>query len=152
VPKAVIADTSCLIVLANIHELELLRKLYGEILTTTIVALEFREPLPEWIEIMDARNTDRQDELALQLDRGEASAIALALEIPDSTIILDDQKARVIASALGLHITGTLGTIVKAKHDGIIPSIKPLLEKLVRANFRITEELVQQALHAAGEE
>ena len=49
----------------------------------------------------------------MQLDKGESSAIALAFETPDCTIILDDYKARKIADQLGLHITGTIGVIVK---------------------------------------
>jgi predicted nucleic acid-binding protein len=66
----------------------------------------------------------------MQIDSGESSAIALALETPGSTIILDDYKARKIADQLGLMFTGTIGVIIKAKLSGIIPSIKPFLEKM----------------------
>jgi predicted nucleic acid-binding protein len=45
--------------------------------------------------------------LELQIDKGESSAIALALEIPGSTVILDDFKARKIAIKLGIQVTGT---------------------------------------------
>jgi len=54
--------------------------------------------------------------LELQLDKGEASAIALALEIQDSTLILDDFKARKVAEKLGLKITGTLGLMILPKN------------------------------------
>ena len=37
----IISDTSCLILLDKIQELNLLRKLYGQIITTQIVAEEF---------------------------------------------------------------------------------------------------------------
>jgi predicted nucleic acid-binding protein len=151
VPKTIIADTSCLIVLANIHELELLHKLYGEILTTSEVAREFGNPLPLWIDIQNPSNSDQLKKISLQLDPGEASAIALALEIPDSTIILDDQKARNAAAALGLHITGTLGTIVKAKREGIIESVQLIIDKLLHANFRMSDEIIREVLVAAGE-
>jgi predicted nucleic acid-binding protein len=50
--------------------------------------------------------------------------LALAIEIIDSTLILDDYKARKITSQLGLTYTGTIGIIVKAKLLGIIPGIK----------------------------
>jgi len=89
--------------------------------------------------------------LELQLDKGESSAIALALEIPNSTLILDDYKARKIAENLGLNFTGTIGIIIKAKLENIIPSIKPLLEKIKQTNFRISPEIELQAYKEARE-
>jgi predicted nucleic acid-binding protein len=75
----------------------------------------------------------------------------LALETPDSTIILDDYKARKIAGQLGLIFTGTIGVIIKAKLNGIIPSIKPLLEKIKQTDFRLSAEIELQALKEARE-
>lgn len=150
-PKPIISDTSCLIILTNIGELDLLRKLYGQIITTVEIAEEFGEPLPDWIEINAPTDKYRQKILELQIDKGEASAIALALEIPDSVIILDDQKARKVAEKLGLEITGTIGLIIKAKLRGIIPSIKPFLVKIRKTDFRLSDEIEHQALREADE-
>lgn len=150
-PKPIISDTSCLIILTNIGELDLLRKLYGQIITTAEIAEEFAEPLPEWIKINAPTDKYRQKILELQIDKGEASAIALALEIPDSIIILDDQKARKVAEKLGLEITGTIGLIIKAKLRGIIISIKPFLAKIRKTNFRLSDEIEHQALREADE-
>ena len=52
---------------------------------------------------------------------------------------------------LGLTITGTLGIIAHAKLSGIIPSIKPLLSKIKKTNFRFSEELEITILNKAGE-
>lgn len=150
-PKTIISDTSCLIILSNIGELELLQKIYGKITTTLEIAEEYGEPLPEWIEISNATDKSKQQLLELQIDRGESSAIALALEIPNSTIILDDYKARKIASQLGLIFTGTFGILVKAKLNGIIPSIKPFISKIKQTDFRLSSEIELQALIQAGE-
>ena len=79
--------------------------------------------------------------MEIQIDKGESSAIALALETPDSTVILDDYKARKIAERLGIPFTGTIGVIIKAKLRGIIPSIKPLLEKIKQTDFRLSSEI-----------
>ncbi len=87
----------------------------------------------------------------MHIDRGESSAIALALETPDSTIILDDYKARKIAHQLGLVFTGTLGVIIKAKLNGIITSIKPVLEKIKQTDFRLSADIELQALKEARE-
>ena len=75
----------------------------------------------------------------------------MALETPNSTIILDDNKARKIANQLGLTYTGTIGVIVKAKLKGLIPSIEPILEKIKQTDFRISVEIEIQALKQANE-
>jgi len=150
-PKAIISDTSCFIVLSNIGELNLLKSLYGQIITTIEIANEFGEEMPDWVTIIEVNDKYRQQLLEMQIDKGESSAIALALETPDSTIILDDFKARKIAEHLGLKITGTIGVIVKAKLNGIIPSIKPILSKIRTTDFRLTAELEILALKEAGE-
>jgi predicted nucleic acid-binding protein len=149
--KTIISDTSCLIVLNNIGELDLLRQTYSQITTTPEVAEEYGDILPAWIEIIAAKNRDKQQQLETQLDKGEASAITLALEIKDSTVILDDLRARKVAEKLGLNITGTLGIIVKAKLQGVIESIHPYLLKLKKTNFRMTVELEKRAIQDAGE-
>lgn len=149
--KTIISDTSCFILLSNIGEMELLEQLYGQVITTLEVAIEFGELLPDWVEIIAPTDKTQQRQLELQVDKGEASAIALALETPDCTLILDDWKARRTAEKLGLDITGTIGVIIKAKNQGIISSIKPFLTKIKTTNFRLTEDLEQAALQEAGE-
>ena len=150
-PKAIISDTSCFIILTNIGELELLHKVYGQIITTPEIVAEFDETLPEWVEIAEVTDKYRQRLLELQIDKGESSALALALETPNSVVILDDYKARKIAERLGITFTGTIGVIIKAKLNGIIPSVKPLLEKIKRTDFRLSAEIETQALKEADE-
>lgn len=150
-PRTIISDTSCFIILSKIGELNLLQKVYGQIFTTIEIATEFGEILPEWVIIHPVNDKYRQQILELQIDKGESSAIALALETPDCTIILDDYKARKIANRLGLHYTGTVGVIVKAKLNAVIPSIKPLLLKIRETDFRFSSELELIALKEAGE-
>jgi predicted nucleic acid-binding protein len=151
--KIIISDTSCFIILANIGELDLLQKekVYGEIITTLDIAIEYGELLPEWVQIVTVQDKYRQKILEIQIDKGESSAIALALETPNSTVILDDYKARKVANQLGINFTGTIGVIIKAKLKGIIPSIKPFLEKIRQTNFRLSIEIELQALKEAEE-
>ena len=149
--KVVVSDTSCFIALTNIEELQLLHQLYGKIITTYDVVAEFGKDLPDWIEIIPPIDLQKQRMLEFHVDRGEASAIVLALEQKADLIILDDLKARKSAESLGLEITGTLGVIIKAKQNGKIDSIKPILDKLQSTNFRISDELVLEAIRIAGE-
>ena len=150
-PKIVISDTSSLILLDKIGELELLHKLYDSIITTPQIALEFRETLPEWIIIIDVKDNKYFSFLETQVDKGEASAIALAEEFEDTILLLDDLKARKLAKKLNLKFTGTLGVIHKAKQVGIINEIKPLIDKLLLTNFRISEIVVTELLRLNNE-
>jgi predicted nucleic acid-binding protein len=66
-------------------------------------------------------------------------------------MLLDDKKARRIASQLDIKIIGTLGILLLAKKSGIIPLIKPLMSDLTSAGFRISETLYEEALKLSGE-
>ena len=149
--KPIISDTSCFILLSNIGELNLLRLLYKQIITTTEIAQEFGENLPDWVEVVSVSDKTKQELLEMQVDKGEASAIALALESENPFLIIDDNKARKLAHNLKINHTGTIGVIIAAKRKGIIESIKPILEKIKATNFRISADLELQALLQAKE-
>jgi predicted nucleic acid-binding protein len=105
----------------------------------------------EWGTIEKIQDKYRQQLLEMQIDNGESSAIALALETHGSTVILDDYRAPKIAEQLGVNYTGTIGVIIKAKLNGAIASIKPLLAKIRETYFRLSPEIERQALLAARE-
>ncbi len=149
--KTIISDTSCLILLDKIGELEILNKLFGNITTTSEVAAEFGQLLPSWFEIRDPSDKNYQSIIETSVDKGEASAIALAIELDDCLLIIDDLKGRKFAQQLGLTIIGTIGIIVDAKLVGIINSVKPILVKIKSTDFRITEQLEILILKRAGE-
>ncbi len=149
--KTIISDTSCLILLEKIGELDILHKLFGTIITTTEVAEEFGQQLPSWFELQQPKDKNYQSIIEASVDKGEASAIALAIELDDCLLIIDDLKGRKFAQQLGLTIIGTIGVIVDAKLVGIIPSVKPILAKIKSTNFRITEQLESLILKRAGE-
>jgi len=144
--KTVISDTSTLILFQKIGELALLEKVYGKLLTTPEIAAEFGEDMPPWILIQAVADKKYQRFLETQVDIGEASALALAAEFEDVLVILDDLKARKLAAKLMLKTTGTLGIIHKAKQLSIIPQVKPLIDKLLLTNFRISKNVISEIL------
>ena len=75
-----------------------------------------------------------------------ASAIALAKEQNSPLLVLDDLKARKLASRLNLKFTGTLGIIHKAKQIGVLEKVKPIIEKLQTTNFRISKNIIDEFL------
>jgi predicted nucleic acid-binding protein len=149
--RAIISDTSCLILLDKINELQILHSLFGTIVTTQDIVAEFGNVLPEWVEINDPADKDYQTIIEATLDKGEASAIALAVEYDDCLLIIDDLKGRKYAQELGLNITGTLGVLIDAKLAGYIPSLKFVLDKIRKTNFRISDSLITTILTRVGE-
>lgn len=145
-PKTIISDTSILIIFNKIDEMEILHQLYKEVLITNEIKNEFGETTPEWIKVHKVKDIRYQKLLETQLDVGEASAFALASEFEDVLVLLDDLKARKLANALNIKITGTLGIITKAKQLSIIYEVKPILDKIQKSNFRISQELLEEVL------
>ena len=142
----VIADTSCLIVLDKIERLDLLKSIFAEITITEEIKAEFNESLPNWIAVRTIEDKTKQKILELDLDKGEASAIAWCLENPDALLLIDEKKGRKVASDLNLKILGTLGVFIRAKENQLISSIAPEIEKLRSVEFRMSDQLINQIL------
>ncbi|MCG6141364.1 DUF3368 domain-containing protein [Leptospira mtsangambouensis] len=140
----VISNTSCLILLSKIRQLDLLNTLYNSIIITDTVKTEFGENIPHFIKIKNPNQEFSVKSLEQILDSGEASTIALALESKNSLVILDDLKARKIAKNLGLKITGTLGILAKAKKLGIIDDLEKQINELQRKGIWISEPVINE--------
>jgi predicted nucleic acid-binding protein len=146
-----LSNTSCLIALDNIEQLELLRRVYGVIHISEEVAAEFGVFVPTWIQVHSVQDKTKLDILHNLVDLGEASTIALAYQFDDVTLILDDRKARKLADNLNLRFTGLLGILIRAKQSGIIDSAGNVLAKLKTAGFRFSPAMEIQALRLADE-
>ena len=145
--SAIISDTSCLIALTKINRLEILQKLYKEIIVTTEIATEYQKPLPEWIIKRDVQDKKLIAEIQRKgLDIGESSVIALAMETKNPLLILDDNAARKFALKMGLAITGTLGVISRACDYGFIESYEDACNDLRKIdNFRFSKKIQDEA-------
>lgn len=149
--EIIISDTSCLILLTKIGELDLLRKFGRPVLCTPSIEREFKEKLPGWIKVVSPTHDRYQKILQLEIDEGEASAIALALETDDSTLLIDDLKGRKVAERLNLRYSGTFGLLLRAKQEGIIDRVKPILDKAAATNFRFSQKLFEELIKLSGE-
>lgn len=146
--QKVFVDTSSLILLSKINELDLLQLVYNTVYITEVIKKEFGEDLPEWIKI-EAFNFDIHSRY--DLDLGEASIFSNSMKFKDSLLIIDDAKARKVALQLKLKHTGTIGLIIIAKKLNYLIEIKPVLEKIKTTNFRLSNEIYAMALMLAGE-
>ncbi len=91
-----------------------------------------------WMAIETPEGMDRVP-TAADLGGGEKEVLALGMQIPNAVVILDDRLARLHAKALRLTFTGTLGILLRAKTEGQIPQIEPLLANLDRLGFRLPD-------------
>ena len=159
----VISNSSPLIHLSIIGRLNLLEKKFSEIMIPPAVWREvvidgFGKPgakkveQAKWIKVQDVNDRNLVISLGRYLDAGESEAIALALEIGASLVLLDERDARDTADAFGLNILGVIGILVWARKKQLIPTLKDELAHLQEiAKFRFSEELYRKALVEVGE-
>lgn len=84
------------------------------------------------------------------LGAGESQVIAHCLSAP-SVAVLDDGEARACAQSNSLPLIGTLGVIVRARKQGLIPAARPLVEQIAAAGSFLSPSLIDSALMQVGE-
>lgn len=154
----VVSNTSPLINLAGINHLHLLPQLYTTISIPCAVLAEYqtgKEPstpdltsLP-WLEIIAIEKRDPL--VAFRLDEGEAQAITLAIKQNARLLLLDERRARKVASQHGIPIIGTLGVLGAAKRLGLISTLRPLIDQMMDQGRYISPALRAQVLRSVGE-
>jgi uncharacterized protein len=159
--RLVISNTSPLLYLHQVGQLDLMRKLYGRIWIPSAVRLELQAGLEQGVSVPDLGGLGWVEERPLRdrsllpavvdLGAGEAEAIALAVAFPESLLILDDQLGRRIARLSGITVTGTLGVLVKAKQAGLLQRVAPVIDALRHTTMYLTPHLIEMVLTEAGE-
>ncbi len=156
-----ISNTSPLLYLHLVGQLELLPKLYGEVIVPPAVQFELDQgnrqgvnvpllnKLP-WIRIVPVQSRLMLP-LVTDLGAGEMEVIGLALEHPGSRVILDDQLGRTIAKLNQITVTGTLGVVLKAKQEGLLSQVRPVVYHLRIAGLWLDNRLVEWVLSEANE-
>lgn len=154
----VIANTTPLIALANIGALNLLQKIYGEIIIPPAVVQEIKsEPAKtsvaasEWIRVCSIKNGNKRNLYKSRLHAGEVEVMILAEEQSADLLLMDDKAAKKTAKFMGYNVTGTLGVLLRAKREAHIEEIKPLLEKLVFDGMFISDGIIRLTLAQAKE-
>lgn len=161
---SVVSNASPLINLARIDQLDLLPRLYGELLIPEAVWEEVviegagqpgadEVKAATWIKRQAVANRSLAHALRQELDAGEAEAIILALEAEAELLLMDERVGREIAQHLGVHYTGLIGVLIEAKHKGLIGDVKPYLNALRDvAGFHIRDALYTRVLQDEEEE
>lgn len=145
----VVSDTSVINYLILLDEIILLPQLFSSAIIPRGVVEELLHPsssaavwqwagaIPDWVDVRQVEAAHA----AMKLGRGEAQAITLAERLKPDFVLLDDRKARRIAEARGLTVTGTLGVLRMAAERGLI-DLSDAINRLRTTSFRVDEALL----------
>jgi predicted nucleic acid-binding protein len=153
-----VVNTGPIIALARAEALDVAAKLPIEFVSPIEVLAELDEgtrqghpSMPiEWVRFL-ALDAPISPIAVAELDRGEAAVIQLALQETIGTVVIDERKGRRAAAAVGLRVTGTLGLLGRAKVLGIIPTVRPYVDRMQARSVWFDEALVQRFLAQLGE-
>lgn len=160
--RKVVVNTTPLIALSHVGQLDILKKLYGEITIPKAVYEELSAKADsickkavdnslDWIRIENIQNQMAKSMYKTQLHDGEVEVMILSLEIGADVVIIDDANAKKHAKYLELPVTGTLGVLIKAKQEGYVDELKPILYQMVENGIYISQRLIDMCLRQVGE-
>lgn len=148
--RKIVINSSPLIVLQKSGYLSLLGQLFGQVVLPEEVLLEVGFK-PDGATVLSGQGLASWEELNCELGRGESAVIALMLDGAGDLAVIDDLKGRRIAERKGVPVIGTLGLIVIAKEQGLIPSVAEGVGKLVEAGLYLDPALKNRILAVSGE-
>ena len=156
----ILVDSSTLIALAKVDELDILKEVFRKVFITTTVKEEvlkgdfpetkvLKAAMDEWIEVINYEG-DVSELRKYGLGKGEASLFLAARR--EDTLVRDEANARRFAEALQLKFTGLIGLLVAAAKTKRLKSEKVMgvLKKLAKSDFRISSDLYLWAQEAIG--
>ena len=85
------------------------------------------------------------------LGPGESAVLNDSMMLPGCRAVIDDLAGRKCAASLGIPVIGTLGIVLRARRQGIIPAARPVVEDLLRGGMFLSRSLLDRALSFVGE-
>lgn len=159
---SVVADAGPLIVLAKCGQLSLLSQLFAAVHVAEAVVRETSaDPQREGAaavlafvrqsaRIHENPNDALYGDLRAMLDEGEAQTISLAVQL-GCGVLMDERRGRQWATHYGVQVFGVLGVLLQAKRVGLIRAVRPCIDCLQAADYRLSPALVEAVLRQAGE-
>jgi uncharacterized protein len=159
----VVSDTSPISSLLLVRKLNLIVDFFDQIIVPEAVYQELLELENEGIPIRQVllqptfsiqkpKDQIKINQLRQKLDLGESEAIALALELNITKLLIDERRGYAAAEAEGLHPVGLLGVIVQLKKAGLVARVTDLMDELLeKAGFYIGPDVYAKIQELAGE-
>jgi predicted nucleic acid-binding protein len=103
-----------------------------------------------WIRVLKVADGSEVQRLRGELDLGESEAIVLAKQLV-TPVLMDERRGRAVARREGVAVVGTAGILLQLKSQGTLAAVNPVIQTLVSAGWRISDNLLRAVLNAAGE-
>jgi len=155
----VLSNTTPIIALSSINQLNLLSILFNKIYVVEEVVEECAEGgkivVPDltqlnWVNIIKSKDMV-QNHFLMELDKGEKNTLNMALSKNADYVIIDEKIARNIAEYLGLSVIGTLGILLKAKQQGKITSFLKCAQAMQEQGIYYNTALLKKLALRVGE-
>jgi predicted nucleic acid-binding protein len=161
----IVSNATPLIYLAKIGRLNLLKKVFEQILVPEEVKVEVVDrgkDLGErdayliekaindrWIKVLKSEIL----EIPIKLEPGEIAALSLAKNLGLKEVLVDEVPARTVARLLGLTPRGTIFPLLKAleSKELNLNEFLEILNELIKQGFRLKEEVYLETIRKARE-
>lgn len=157
----IIVDASPLIILIKSDLAYLLPNLFDKVVVPDAVWQEVlagdgddvaRNELPSFAWAVRVPITAKNVSVErFDLGRGEIETITLALEFPNSKVLIDDAAARICAKSFNIPFVGTGGLLILAKRRGLITSFSEALSMVQSVGMWIGDDIVSLLKQTAAE-
>jgi predicted nucleic acid-binding protein len=150
----VVADTSPIHYLLLIDQIDLLPRLFQQVIIPDVVRDEMLHSsapfiLQQWMSNpplwLIVQSVVVMDATLNALDPGEQAAITLAQMLPADLVIIDERLGRRMCSDRGIPIIGTLGILDDAARQGLV-DLADAIARLQQTNFRISRRIIEALL------
>jgi len=156
-----VIDASSLIILGKLSLLHILTHLCDELVIPDGVAIEILKGPPgdkaiTWLKKEGQKYQKNIGSINLKiaswdLGPGENEVISHCYSNPQYTAIIDDGAAKKCAKSFSIKVKGTLALLIIAKKAGLVPEVKPVMDKMIEAGFRISATLYKNILEIVNE-
>jgi len=100
-----------------------------------------------WIRIETVKQDPLVRVMQRDLDKGEAEAIALAIQVNAGWVLMGERDGRKAARSMKLKVVGVLGILLKARRKGRLMSLKQAMDRLRdKAGFYTREDLYSEII------
>jgi predicted nucleic acid-binding protein len=162
---AVVNNTTPLSTLARVDCLEWIPKRWGHVSIPYAVWRELeclRDPAAlsrlrnakksGWIRLVPVSSTESVRGFLDRLDQGESEVLVLAKEIGIPLVWMDEAAGRAVALEVGLRVTGTAGMVKWAWQQGLVPTVRVMLERLrTEGGLFLSDGFIDQVAGDCGE-
>jgi len=155
----VFSNTTPLLALASIGRLALLPSLLDRIFIVKSVLDECSAGGPitvpdlsalDWVTVIEPL-PGLSLPGGMDLGEGEKDTLTMARQMNADLVLIDERAARALCEYLGLRVTGTLGLLLKAKQQGLVPSFRSAAEAMQEKGIFYSSPLIERLAHHIGE-